>query len=278
MNVKRGRKKPKLAKPKPIFAIVLIWAMISGCSAQTQIDLTETRIPVTPTKSKVPVATPLLTDTTQTVQPSINCLRINQQPVGSEFHQYNQQQDGALSADQLSQYLSVMRIESLCIPDQLGAPLLNSDWDSSQISGATGRMISLGFEGLQQHAGWGDAFILYATYNFSFGSEYENFAEQKDWQSVRQGLLSDIVKVDGKDGFIRLNRSENCMGKCSAYRSIVFPFEHYYIAVVYDLGAYDYDSDWESILDNLKAGQYPPEIAPKISEIDFLASTLQFQD
>lgn len=278
MNVKSSSNKQYHMKPKPIIAIVCICAIISGCSTQSQLSVTETPIPVTPTQTNVPVATPLTTDTTQTVQPPINCLRINQQPVGSKIHQYNQQRDGSLSADQLSQYLSMMRIESLCIPDQLGAPLLNTDWDSSQISGATGRMISLGFKGLQQHTGWGDGFILYATYNFSIGSEYETFAEQKDWQSVRQGLLSNILEIDGKDGFIRLNRSEHCMGKCSAYRSIVFPFEHYYIAVVYDLGAYDFDSDWDSILDNLKADQYPPEIATKINEIDFLASTLQFQD
>jgi hypothetical protein len=102
--------------------IIFHFSDISGCSTQTQINVTETRIPLIPTQTNIPVATPMLTAATQTLQPSINCIQINQQSAGSEIHQNNQQKEGALSRNQLSQYLS-MKCQ-LYLPSRLSLALL----------------------------------------------------------------------------------------------------------------------------------------------------------
>lgn len=45
-----------------------------------------------------------------------------------------------------------MGIESLCLPEDLGAPFINVDWNGADIPAATGRMVSIGFEELYAEA------------------------------------------------------------------------------------------------------------------------------
>jgi hypothetical protein len=181
-----------------------------------------------------------------------------------------------LSTEELNTYWSAMGIETLCIPVTLGAPFVNVDWNRLDGMPVVGRMISIGFEDLEKR-GWSRGFILYATYDFSMGTEYETFADRKDLDAVRQGVMADMIKVDGVNGFIRIKQSNYCFGKCTAYKTYVFPFEKYYVAVVYDLGAYEYDANWEAIIQGIREGKYPPETQSDVAEFDLLVSTIQFQ-
>ena len=58
-----------------------------------------------------------------------------------------------LPSQQLADYLNIMGIDSLCIPHSFGAPSLNVDWNSLGTPPiAIGRMVSIGFEGLDGSA------------------------------------------------------------------------------------------------------------------------------
>lgn len=183
-----------------------------------------------------------------------------------------------MSTEELNAYLSIMGIQSLCIPAMWGAPFVNADWDSATQPSVEGRMISLGFENLYPGAGWSKGFLLYSTYGFGAPTEYETFATLADRDAVREGTGPDLIEVNGVTGLMRIKASDLCMGACSVYRTFVFPFETYYVAVVYDLGAFDYDNtDWESLLQDFRAGKYQPEQQADVAAMDYLVSTLHFQ-
>jgi len=150
----------------------------------------------------------------------------------------------------LEAYLDALGIESLNVPDELGALLLNVDWDSAQMPGATGRMFSLGFENLLTAGGrgWGAGYIVYATYDFALGTEYDTFANLQDRDAVRNRTMPDMIEVDGVPGFVRVQPSAYSFGTRGVFKTYVFPFEDYYVAVVYTLGYFDFDADWEAIL------------------------------
>ena len=178
-----------------------------------------------------------------------------------------------LSDDELHTTLSVMGVEKLCIPPALGAPFINIDWNNTTLPGTTGRMLSLGFEGLYHGQGWSDGFIVYAAYNFRAGSEYDLFAAPEDWAALQQGALPDMLEANGTRGFVRYTSSKWCMGQCSAYKTVVFPFETYAVTVVHRLGTYDANADWEQIFKDLKAG-YPAERQAEGAAMDALVGSM----
>lgn len=183
-----------------------------------------------------------------------------------------------LSAEEWNAYLSTMGIQSLCIPASWGAPFVNADWDGAvDPSWAEGRMISLGFEDLYPGAGWSKGFLLYSTYEFRAATEYETFATPADRETVRDGAAPNLIEMNGVRGLLRMKRADLCMGKCGIYRTFVFPFETYYVAVVYELGAFDYEADWEAIFQDFQAGKYPPEQWTEVAAMDYLVSSLRFQ-
>jgi len=179
--------------------------------------------------------------------------------------------------EELNAYWSAMGIEALCIPVALGAPFVNVDWNGLDGSPIVGRMISIGFEDLYEGSGWSRGFLLFATYDFSAGTEYETFADRKDLDAVRQGMMADMIEIDGVVGFVRFKQSNYCFGTCTAYKTYVFPFEIYYVAAVYELGYYDYVADWEAIIQDLREGKYPPDKQSDVAEFDILVSTIRFQ-
>jgi hypothetical protein len=180
-----------------------------------------------------------------------------------------------LSKTELDAYLSLMGIQSLCIPSELGAPFLNVDWDSAKIP-AKGRMISLGFENTYSGAGWSEIYLLYSTYDFSTGSEFERFARLSDWDTLRSHAKTGEVELNGTPAFTHYFKSmwgyEN--QPQVVYKIYVIPFESAYLAVVLDTGAYD---DADAAIGKFDNGEIPTELAVKMKIMDSLAYSLHFK-
>lgn len=141
---------------KLICISLFVVLILAACNAFTPAiprteDATAT---VSPTKETAP-ATP----------PSFDCQTAFERRELEEPYQRqtSNQPRYTLSTDELNNYLTLMGIQPLCIPLELGAPFLSVDWDSAQSSATTGRMVSLSFENLYPGAGWSDCFLLYST-------------------------------------------------------------------------------------------------------------------
>jgi len=157
----------------------------------------------------------------------------------------------------------------------LGAPFVNADWNGQQTAATTGRMLSIGFEGLYHGAGWSDGYLLYATYDFATGSEYDIFATKEDRDAVLRGTIPDMIEVNGIKGFVRFAPGLG-MGLQNVYKEYVFPFDTYYVAVVYALGAYD-PENVDVVIQRAKAGECPVTHVLGLQAMDFLAQSIQFQ-
>lgn len=264
-------------KGKFIILALICLSAFFGCTSPKQVSETDTIDQIAPFHT--PEVTPIPTNPDQSLEKPPGCVSSFQRRELAGNYQKDKQNPVArytLSTAELQDYLAEMGVKTLCIPFELGAPFLNVDWDSNQIPATTGRMLSLGFENLYHGAGWSDGYILYATYDFSTGTEYETFAEPEDFDAVNQGIISNIFEIDGVKGFIRIKQSNICFGKCTAYKAYIFPFKTSYVAVVHNLGAYDFDSDWETIEQTLIDGNYPVEKQANLALMDFLVSSIQF--
>ena len=180
-----------------------------------------------------------------------------------------------LSEAEWADYFALMGIESLCLPDGLGAPFVNADWQGAE-SGGAGWMVSIGFESLYHGSGWSDAYVVYSTYDFRAGTEYDRFASVEDYEAVQSGTLSDTVAIGGATAFVRFEGSALCLGRCSLHKSVVFAFADYYVAVVSNVGEYEADAGWEALVPPLRAGIYPQECQGYVQMMDWLARSLRF--
>jgi len=179
-----------------------------------------------------------------------------------------------LSDEELRAYLDLMGIESICLPPQFGSPFINVDWNSLEIP-ATGRMVSIGFEELYGGGGWSSSYLVYATYDFSVGSEYEVFASPGDFEQVQTRSIPGLINIDGVEGFVRFHPGIP-MGMQTILKTYVFPFEGYYIAAVINLGAYD-PAKVEDILLEMAAGKHPDLVNENVAQLDLLVSSIRFR-
>ena len=273
-----------LRNMKLYFEFVLLCLVLTACSTQpstlpstptltpattqTPTDLVFTETSILPSPTPLSIATPV----------ALECATLFEQRELEEPYQRDKntnQPRYTLSTEELNSYLALMGVESLCVPLQVGAPFTNVDWDSQQLGGTTGRMLSIGFEELYYGEGWSEGHIVYATYDFAAPTMYDIFATLEDRDAVAQGTMLDMLEVDGVKGFMRFKLGTS-MGTQPVYKTYVFPFETYYIAVVYDLGAYD-PGDVEAVIQKLKAGEYPADRLQDIQALDSLALSMQFQ-
>jgi hypothetical protein len=246
-------------KRKFIASVILL--VVTGCNA------------ISPTANPTPTATSVpIVETAPPVEKDFECLET--------FEARAIKTDGnphiALSAGEWDGYLNLMGIQSLCVPVELGAPFLNADWDSAKIP-ATGRMVSIGFEHLYHGAGWSDIFLIYSTYDFTTGTEFERFASLEDRDALRSHSLANEIEINGVNGFIRFQTALwTYEGQPhTIYKTIVFPFENYYTAVVYELGAFD--GEVNELIQKFEQGDYPAECAAQVKMMDFLANSLRFE-
>jgi hypothetical protein len=179
-----------------------------------------------------------------------------------------------LSQADLEHYLRLMGIKSICIPGDWGAPFINADWNAEADTAQSGRMVSLGFESLYPGAGWSDAAIIYATYDFAAGIEYDVFASEADWDKLHQGTMPGILSVDGIPGFSRPYASIP-MGLQWVWQTVVFPFEDSYLAVALRLGAFDPASLADTIAD-FNEGKFPDDMQEDLKIMDQMIRTIQF--
>lgn len=178
-----------------------------------------------------------------------------------------------LTPTQLADYLNIMGIESICIPRSYGAPTLNVDWRYPEAS--IGRMISMGFDGLYSGpwSAWGRASIVYSTYDFEVGSEYETYATQDDLQATRSRSMPRMITVDGIHGFIRFIPALYGEVIDIAY---IFPFETHYLAAVFTLGQYDPALVGDDII-QMENGQHPDLASPDLPLFIELVSSMRFE-
>jgi hypothetical protein len=217
---------------------------------------------------------------TPTPDPSSPCATtFERRELREPYQKHSDQARYTLSTEELNGYLAAMGIAELCIPHELGAPFLNVDWDSDPGPADAGRMISLGFEGSYPGSGWSEVFILYATYDFAVGAMYDTYARPEDRDAVRNGTMPGAIEVDGAQGFVRFKPANFGFDRRAMYKTYVFPFETDYVAIVYDLGDFGADTDWDALIQDLSEGAYPypPEQQRTIAWVDAMATSLRFQ-
>lgn len=180
------------------------------------------------------------------------------------------------SQEEFDEYMGLIGIESLCIPSEFGMPYLYVDWnDLGDPPVAIGRRVDIGFERQFHRSLSGEARIVYSTYDFEVGSEYEIFATEADLQLVRTGSSPDPIEVDGVSGFIRYHAGIP-MGTASVYKTYIFPFDTYFIAFVHNLGSYEYDQV-AGVIQEMEAGTHPDLMHPNVPLLDLLVSSIQFK-
>ena len=277
----------RLPRPAVLAAVLLLCLSLPGCAlswaatgggrspvvtATAQVTTWVDPIPglVAPTEEVPPVLAPSLSD-----RPFPCAGRFERRELRKPYQTSGDAVRYVLSDAELGGYLSPMGIGSICIPAGLGAPFVNADWQGAE-TGTTGRMTSIGFEGLYRGAGWSDGFLLYSTYDFSTGSEYDRFATAADRDALRAGTMPDALEINGVPAFVRFKGSDLCLGRCSLYKSIVFPFDDDYVAVVSKVEEYDAGADWVALVEPLRAGKYPPEQKDLVAMMDWLAQSLRF--
>ncbi len=225
---------------------------------------------VLPTRNSKPTATSIPVLGITPASKDFECLEA--------FDAHPIQTDGepriTLSPEEWEGYLNLMGIQSLCVPVELGMPFLNADWDSTKIP-ATGRMVSIGFEHFYRGAGWSDIFLIYSTYDFTTGAEFDHFATLEDRDALRNHSLASEIQINSIGGFIRFKTAIAAYeGQPQLiYRTIVFPFENDYVAVVYNLGAFEDAGDW---IRKFELGDYPAQYTAQIEMMDFLVDSMRF--
>jgi hypothetical protein len=248
--------------------LFLVMCILTGCetvapvSTSTPTSTVQLTLTLTPEPSITPTAT-------------IHCATAFEQRELKEPYQRRKagQPRFTLSETELNDYLALMGIESVCMPEELGAPFLNVDWDSRQIPGAQGRMVSLGFENLYPGSGWSSGYVLYSTYDFKMGTEYDVFARLEDRDALKQGVLPDLVEVNGAPGFIRM-MGGLYPGTLLVQKAVVFPFEAYYVAVVYQF--WGSDPEDANAVQQIKDGEYPAEYVQQAQALDAFIQSIHF--
>jgi len=182
-----------------------------------------------------------------------------------------------LTSQQLADYLNIMGVDSICIPAAFGPPILNVDWNNlDDPPVAIGRMISIGFEGLDEGAyGWGRGFLVYSTYDFEVGSEYDVFATLEDLEAIRSRSMPRLIRVDGVDGFLRYFPGLS-MDTQAVYITYIFPFDTHYLATVLALGLYD-PAQVNDIILQMEEGRHPDLANPDLPLFDQLVSSIRFK-
>ncbi len=253
---------------KVLTGLFFVLFILAGCAVTQPAPVQTATLP--PTAACTSTPSPASTPTAAT-----NCLTSFEQRELNEPDQHvkENQPRHTLSKEELADYLALMGITSWCIPEELGAPFLNVDWDSRQIPGAEGRMVSLGFENLYPGSGWSSGFVLYSTYDFKMGTEYDVFARLEDRDALMQGALPDRVDVNGVPGFTRI-MSGLYPETLLVQKAVVFPFETDYVAVVYQF--WGSDPDDANTVQQIRDGNYPAEQAQQAQALDELIHSLHF--
>jgi hypothetical protein len=252
-----------------VFSLLLI-----GCGVQEPTDSddrteTEQRVTSPPSTTE-----PQATESSPRSQPCQDSFQARELREPYQRHKQNEARY-TLSEESYQAYLDLIGIETVCLPPQFGAPFLNVDWNPEAIPTARGRMVSLGFEDLYGGAGWSRGYLLYATYDFAVGSEYDTFARPEDYENVQNGSIPNLIEAGGAKGFMRFHPGL-AMGLQTIMKTHIFPFEKYYVAVVINLGAYE-PTEVDGILAEMEKGDHPDLFDLDVVRMDELVASLVFR-
>ncbi len=203
---------------------------------------------------------------------NIICLEnFEEKPIGT----INGYARNALSKNDLDSFLSLMKINSLCIPETFGAPFLYADWDVETESADSGRKFAISLENTMDHgSAWG-GHIEYATYDVSTGTESSNWASQQDYEKLKDGSIENTVQINGFDAmveyrpFISLDGEEGGIQK-----AVTLPFSDHYISFVYPLP--NSEGDFDAFMSKLEDKQYPDEYENELKSFDAFVNSVEF--
>ena len=173
---------------------------------------------------------------------------------------YNPQPLYTFAPDEFSGILAQLGISSVCVPQGADAPYALFDWKAEDGTAQQGRMTMLSFDA------WRAAQIVYATYDFAKGTEYEIFAAAADYAAIKNTSADGFERV-----FVGL-----CYGTCTVYKTFIHPFADHYVAATLNLGAYEYGSVLDAQVSRFNAGEYPAELQDDLARFDNLVRGLKF--
>lgn len=258
--------------------ILLVFIIASCKDKQVQVEPTATQQQTSPTvlsifeteeTVSVPTLTPIPAEEVKQCSENFEYRELKE-----PYQRHNGQARFTLSEGELNDLLALMKIESVCIPPEFGAPMVNADWNSAEGSASAGRMLSLGFEGLYQGGGWSSGYIVYSTYDFSAGTEYDIFATPEDLEALRDNSIPDTIIVDDVPGFVRYHKSLP-MGMQSLLLTHIFPFNNDYIAIINNVGHYE-PEQIDTAIQEIKNGSLPDEFQDTVLLMEGLVSSIQF--
>lgn len=177
-----------------------------------------------------------------------------------------------LNTAELQTYYDLMHIESLCLPPEVGPPFINADWNVGMQPSVRGRMVSLGFEDTYSGSGWSRIFLVYSTYDFSAGTEYDRFMTADEWTTFQAGTLKGVELLPDGRGFTRY-KAGLYFGSYPIYKTHVFPFEDGYAALVINLGTYEGEFDTE--VAGIQQGELPDDVIPWLPVFEQMAASLK---
>lgn len=221
--------------------------------------------PVTPAPTTQPTVTPTPAPVCQTI--------LEHRELREPYkHGMNNAPRFTLDAAELESYYRLMNVTSLCVPPEAGAPFVNVDWNSADGTASKGRMISLGFEGAYAGSGWSDIYLVYSTYDFTAGTEYDRFMTRAEWDAYKTNTLDVIQRLPDGRGFIRYKAGLG-FGSYPLFKTLVLPREDGYTALVVKLGISE--EEVAAALERLNNGIMPETASQWLTVFETMAASIR---
>jgi hypothetical protein len=176
---------------------------------------------------------------------------------------------GQLAAAELADYLTQAGVIELCLPPELGAPILDIDWNAAvdPPTAKAGRWIQIGFDGID------GLYFIFATYDLAVDSEHTTYASRADYEALQAGVRENAIVVNGTPGFLFVGDAYGFLEK--AY---VFPFAKHYVAIVYRLKDEENPEDQEALKAAITHPPYPTERTQELHTLDEMMASIRLRE
>lgn len=215
--------------------------------------------------ARPPVPTPAATSTPAdtTVEDSAWCLDA---ATGTAAPAPWENNPNTLTTAELKNYLAEMGVTELCVPPEVDAPSLRTDWNAAATppTADSGRRLGIVFQGS------GTVSLTYATYDFSLGTEYITHATVADYEAVQAGTHPDLITTNGTPGFVHIGHD----GYTGVIKAFVYPFADHYLALTTGLAYVAGEGDPEALAAAMAEAPYPEEGAAPLRALDEMVASL----
>ncbi len=239
---------------------LLMMLLLSACqpAAIAQPTALSTQIPIA--EAATPATLPPAP--TQPAPTTIPCLEnfVSQPLAGPNNTDHERKTIYTLSPSEFRSLMGEIGVASFCIPVEAGAPYLQAEWDAAKGTAQAGRMVIVSFDQ------WREASLVFATYDFVAGTEYDTFASSQDY---------DAIKNTSQSSFMRIFVSSACFGKCWVYKTHVFPSEKSYLALTLYLEAFEPGQVLDEQVAKFVGGELPVKRQPASQRLDGMAMALR---